>query len=287
MGNNDVLPYALTGGAIPELLTSEQDFSLRYQSALEAMLQANPEAKGAIANIPNINDLPYFSTITWNALPLTDGLASLANGAFSNYNNGLDNLATAGLITESERDLRKINFSAGQNGFVIEDKTLTDLSGSGIPSIRQTNTDDKAALTTGQILGLTPGNDPTLIYGVTVPIGDNYILLPSEQNAMAEKINAFNQIIASAVSANNDRLVLVDANSLMNNISQGMLTANNVAISNSISPPNGIFSTDGVHPNGRGSAVLANHFIEAINTKWNSTILTSNPNAFIGNDLPR
>jgi len=287
LGKNDVLPFALTGGAIPELLTSEQDFSQRYQVALGTMLQANPDAKGAIGNIPNINEFPYFSTITWNALTLPEALANLANGAYIGYNSGLDDLVAAGMISESERDLRKINFTAGQNGFVIEDKTLTNLSGLGLPSIRQSNVGDKVALTTGQILGQTLGNDPTLIFGVTVPIGDGYVLLPSEQSLMTEKITAFNQIIAAAVSANTDRLVLVDAKILMDNIGQGLVSANNVPLTNSIIPPNGAFSTDGVHPNARGSAVLANHFIKAINEKWKSTIPMTNPNAFIGNDLPR
>ncbi|WP_339921956.1 hypothetical protein [uncultured Cyclobacterium sp.] len=287
LGKNDVLTYALTGGAIPELLTSEQDFSQRYQVALGTMLQANPDAKGAIGNIPNINALPYFNTVPWNALPLSDGLASLANGAYAGYNTGLNNLVTAGMIEESERNLRMINFTSGQNGFVLEDKTLTDLSGFGLPPIRQSNAEDKVALTTGQILGQTPGNDPTLIYGVTVPIGDEYILLPSEQNAMSAKINAFNQIITAAVSANTDRLVLIDAGKFMEDIGQGLVSSNNVPLTNSISPPNGVFSTDGVHPNARGSAALANYFITAINGKWGSTIPLTNPNAFMGNDLPR
>ena len=287
LGKNDVLPFALIGGAIPELLPGDDVFTQRYQAALSAMLQANPNAKGVVANIPNINELPYFSTITWNALPLSQALANLANGAYTSYNTGLDNLFGAGLISESERDLRKINFTPGLNGFVIEDKTLSDLTGMGLPSIRLSNSNDKVALTTGQILGQVIGGDPTAILGVTLPIGDQYIMLPSEQDQLMEKLNAFNQIIADAASSNADRLVFVDAKSLMNDIGQGLVSPNNVPLSNSIIPPNGAFSTDGVHPNARGSAVLANHFIQAINEKWGSTIPLANPNAFIGNDLPR
>lgn len=287
LGKNDVLPFALVGGALPELLPENDVFTQRYQSALAAMLQANPNAKGVVANIPNINELPYFSTITWNALPLSQALANLANGAYTSYNTGLDNLVGAGLISESERDLRKINFTPGLNGFVIEDKTLSDLTGMGLPSIRLSNSNDKVALTTGQILGQVIGEDPTAILGVTVPIGDQYIMLPSEQDQVTEKLNAFNQIIADAASSNADRLVFVDAKNLMDDISQGLISPNNVPLSNSIIPPNGAFSTDGVHPNARGSAVLANHFIQAINEKWGSTIPLANPNAFIGNDLPR
>ena len=34
----------------------------------------------------------------------------------------------------------------------------------------------------------------------------------------------------------------------------------------------GAFSLDGVHPNGRGYALIANEFIKAINAKFGSTI---------------
>ena len=34
----------------------------------------------------------------------------------------------------------------------------------------------------------------------------------------------------------------------------------------------GLFSTDGIHVNPRGNAVIANYFIQAINNKYGSTI---------------
>jgi lysophospholipase L1-like esterase len=36
--------------------------------------------------------------------------------------------------------------------------------------------------------------------------------------------------------------------------------------------PNGIFSTDGIHPNARGQAIIANKLIDAINAKYGSTL---------------
>ncbi|WP_209332547.1 hypothetical protein [Lunatimonas salinarum] len=287
LGKNDVLGYALTGGANPSLLTSDADFAARYSLALGTMLQANPNAKGAVANIPNINALPYFSLVPWNAVPLSPGQVTLANGAYQGYNQGLDQALAGNLITEVERNLRRISFQAGANGFVMTDETLTDLSGLGLPSIRLSNADDRATLTLSQILGTTVGGNPLNIVGLTIPVGDEFVLIPSERNELAQKIDTFNGIIANAVQAQSDRLVLVDINQLFNEVIQGQVSAGGVALSPSIAPPNGAFSVDGVHPNGRASAFIANRFIEVINQKWGSTIPPANPNEYIGNDLPR
>lgn len=287
LGKNDVLPFAISGGAVPELLTDDQDFLQGYQTALGAMLRANPEAKGAVGNIPDLNALPFFSTVPWNALPLTSGLAALANGAYAQYNQVLEGVQGSGLLSESEKNLRQINFEAGANGFVIEDKTLTDLRELGIPSIRLTNAQDKISLNAAQVLGQVVGGNPQAIQGVTIPLGDSFVLLPSEQAMLDEKITTFNQIIQSAVAAETNRLVLVDVRDLLNRVAEGTVNAASVPLTNSIIPPNGGFSTDGVHPNARANAFLANHFIEAINEKWGSSIPLANPNAYMGNDLPR
>lgn len=65
------------------------------------------------------------------------------------------------------------------------------------------------------------------------------------------------------------------------------VNAGGVALNASIIPPNGGFSVDGVHPNGRAHAFLTNLVIDAINAKWEANILKVNPNAYVGNDLPR
>jgi hypothetical protein len=80
--------------------------------------------------------------------------------------------------------------------------------------------------------------------------------------------------------------VLVDANAALNLIKTTSVTINGSSLTASLSPPNGAFSLDGVHPNARGSAYIANVFIEAINAKFGSNIPLCNPNAFGGNELP-
>ncbi len=286
LGKNDVLGYALSGAANPALLTSDENFTLRYNAALNMMLAANPDAKGAVANIPSINAIPYFNLVPWNALPLSAGQANFANQGFQGYNQGLIQAQALELINEEEVAFRTISFQQGQNGFVMEDETLTDLSDLGLPSIRQSNSNDRPTLLLSQVLGQSVGGSQTLIYGISVPVEDEYVLIPSEQEEIASKVNSFNATIQSAAQSHSERLVLVDINDLFNRVLQGTISAGGIPLTASIVPPNGGISVDGVHPNARGSAFVANHFIDALNQKWNANIPRVNPNNFMGNDLP-
>ncbi|MFN7603939.1 MAG: hypothetical protein ACK5R0_21315, partial [Bacteroidota bacterium] len=90
-------------------------------------------------------------------------------------------------------------------------------------------------------------------------------------------------VSAPAVS---DRVTLVDANSAFVAIAAGTATVNGSGITASITPPFGAFSLDGIHPNARGYAYIANLFIQEINTKWGSTIPLCTPNTYPSNELP-
>ncbi|GAB3226469.1 hypothetical protein J0A67_07445 [Algoriphagus aestuariicola] len=286
LGSSDVLGYAIGGASNPLILTSDSDFTQRYSLALGAMLSANPDAKGAVANIPNLNVLPYFNLVPWNALPLDQGTAAAVNQGFAAYNGGLVQLKNMGLINEEERVLRTINFVAGQNGFLMSDESLTDLSQFGLPSIRQSKASDKATLTLAQALGQPIGGNSQVVRGVSYPVEDVYVLTPAEQTQIQTKIDTFNGIISAAVQADAQRLVLVDINAFLNRVLQGQVNFGGAVLNASIIPPNGGFSVDGVHPNGRAHGFIANEFINAINAKWGSNIPLTNPNAIPGNDIP-
>ncbi|PRY84879.1 hypothetical protein [Mongoliibacter ruber] len=287
LGNNDVLGYATGGASNPAILTSDADFQQRLGAALGAMLQANPDAKGAVANIPSLAVLPYFTLVPWNALPLAQAQADQANAGYVPYNAGLAQVRGLGLISAEEEAYRRIEFSAGQNGFVMDDENLTDLSALGLPSIRQSKPADRATLPLSSALGQVIGGNPALIRGISFPVEDNFVLTPEEQEEISTKITAFNGFINAAVQSNNDRLVLVDVNNLLNRVLSGQVASGGVTLTASIIPPNGGFSLDGVHPNARAHAFVANLFIDRINEKWGANIPHANPNAYIGNDLPR
>lgn len=287
LGNNDVLGYATGGASNPAILTSNVNFQQRLGATLGAMLQANASAKGAVANIPSLAVLPYFNLVPWNALPLSQAQVDQANQGYAAYNGGLAQAASFGLITAEEEELRRILFQPGQNGFVMSDESLTDLSGLGLPTIRQSKPADRATLPLSQALGQPVGGNPAVLRGITFPVEDQFVLIPLEQEEIQQKIIDFNGFILAAVQSNSERLVLIDVNDLLNRVLAGQVNSGGVSLTASIVPPNGGFSLDGVHPNARAHAFVANLFIDQINQKWGSNIPRSNPNSFIGNDLPR
>jgi len=292
LGNNDVLGYATGGAANEAILTDETTFAARLDAALGAMLAAAPEAEGLVANIPDVLSIPFFKLVPFNALPLDQATADQANSGYTDYNAGLAAALGAQIIDENEYNRRIINFTAGQNGFVIEDDELTDINAASgglipLPNLRQTESTDLIPLPVASTLGtLEDPNNPASVRGVGVALGDESVVTPAELNVIQTSTESFNNIIADAVANNSDRLVLFDANGLLKNLVENGATLNGSALDASIIPPFGAFSTDGVHPNSRGYAFVANSMIETINNKFNSSIPLLNPNNYPGNSLP-
>jgi lysophospholipase L1-like esterase len=61
---------------------------------------------------------------------------------------------------------------------------------------------------------------------------------------------------------------------------------NGVTITPNFTPPTGAFSEDGVHPNSRGYAFMANIFIRAINAKFTATVPEASIAEYKGVGLP-
>lgn len=310
LGNDDALGYATNGADQADLtkpLTAEAAFGAAYNGALNAMLAANANAKGVVANIPDVTSLPHFSLVPYNPIPLdASTAAAVMGGAYNGYNQVLDALVAYLGYNAAELAQRKINFSAGTaNRIVINDEALPDI-GPGLDmlkeagaisdaqrtalipyeQIRQTTSTDLLPLAASAVIGTTVGGNAQLINGVTVPLADKYVLTPTEQTEVKARIDAFNAIIAAAVNAKSDRLVLVDVHTILLTLkAQGALIGGST-LSASISPPFGGFSLDGIHPNARGNGYLANQFIEVINAKFQASIPLCNPNDFSGNALP-
>ena len=313
LGNNDVLGYATNGADQNDPtrpLTSNNNFDAYYNTAITAILNAKADAKGAIGNIPDVTAIPYFKTVPYNPLPvpLPNGTtAAMLNGAFAGYNDALDGLianANAFGISDAlktEIGSRKISFVTGKNKLLIKDEAATDLGPyfdalknagaidqsqrdalTPYQQVRQTTSADLIPLPTSSVIGQ---NGSFGALGISEPLADKYVLIPSEISEIQASVSHFNATIASTVQANSDRLVLIDANTILTQLTSS-ITINGSTLTSSFVPPFGAFSVDGVHPNARGYAYIANEFIVAINTKWGSTIPLSNPNDFPGNELP-
>jgi len=296
LGADDVLAYALNGAdqADPSRpLTPTPNFTGAYSLALSTVLGANASTKGLVINIPDITSLPHFSLVPYNAIPLDAGTAAfLTTNLANNYNAFLDGMVANLIITADEAAKRKLVYKAGQNAILINDETLTDLApymlgpAAGLipyAKARQTASSDLIPLGTSSVLG-TPGAFG--VRGVSEPLADKYVLIPSEITQIQSSTNAFNAHIKSQVDAAGDRLVLADLNQILKDLKTAPVSISGSSLSASIAPPFGAYSTDGIHPNSRGYAYLANTFIESINSKWKSSIPLCNPNDYVGNELP-
>jgi lysophospholipase L1-like esterase len=312
LGNNDVLGYATTGGSGAVPITSTEAFQGQYSAAMAALL-ANPNIKGVVGNIPDVTTIPFFRTVLWNAIPMDAATATVVNGGFAGYNGVLDaikgnsNLLALLGTTAASIDARKISFSASStNEIVIADKTLPDLGPaldallaanaisstqraqlSSYQRVREANSSDLIALSAGAILGTTVGGNPLLVNGISVPLADQFVLLPSEITACRDAVTAFNAIIKSAADNSNNRVAFADLNSAFTNLVTARAGVyNGVTITPSFVPPTGAFSEDGVHPNSRGYAFMANIFIQAINTKFSANVPLADISKYKGTGLP-
>lgn len=285
IGNNDVLGYATSGGDGSNPITPVDGppgvgFNQTY-GALVSTLTAQG-AKGVVANIPYVTDIPHFTTVPYNPIPLDAATAEAVNQAYADYNNGLQLALSYDLITEEEANARTINFTASENNpVVIEDESLTDLSGLGLPNYRQATSEDLLVLPASSFIGTeaVPGN-PLTVNGVAVPLADKWVLIPSEQAEIKTAIDTFNATIeATATQAG---LAFVDANALLNQLANGGVSSNGFTLTSSL-VFGGAFSLDGVHPTARGYALIANEFMKAIDATYGSNFEASGNLVDIGN----
>jgi hypothetical protein len=86
MGNNDVLGYATSGGAygvsglpgtgLYGLTDPDTEFQPSYAALMSALTAGG--AKGIVVTIPDVTNVPFFTTVPWNGLELSADLAPQA-----------------------------------------------------------------------------------------------------------------------------------------------------------------------------------------------------------------
>lgn len=232
IGNNDVLGYSTSGG-MGDVITS-QDLFTGALNGLITGLTANG-AKGVVANIPEITSAPFFTTVPYNGLVLTDqAQVDALNMAYSALG---------------------ISFQLGQNAFIIADPSAP-------AHLRQIKSTEYVLLTVPQDSIRCAG------WGSIKPIPGQYTLDELEVSAIQTATNAFNQTLKTLAESKN--LAFVDVNAFLRNAKTG-LVYDGIRFSLTY-VTGGVFSLDGIHLTPRGNAIVANYFIDVINAKYNSTI---------------
>jgi len=252
VGNNDVLGYALAGGAA-DAMTPPALFDTYFNMILTSCIQNQPgsyaDANGAVANIPDILAIPYFNymntQIPYNGIVLTD----------STQVTGLNYLYMLSGYPE-------ITFELGQNAFVVENSdgslgrmTADDLFLLSLP------TDSVQCF--GMGIAVPPPNTPSIF-----PIPHKYILDKAEIADIQSHIEEYNATIEGLCDMYN--LAHVDMNKLMQEAMYG-ITVDGLDLSTAFIQGN-FFSLDGIHLTPAGNALVANYFIDAINSTYAAAV---------------
>ena len=265
-------------------------------------------AKGVVANLPYVSTLPNFRAIPIAPVaPYTyfvDGdelkdkpvvsagdiatIASLNASLYTPLNQILTVLGYGDRIKELT--------PTAASPLLIKDESLLDLSSSitlvaqnsGNPQlvplasylgatygkVRQTKNGDLIPLSTKGVIGtaaVLPAGIPATLgkYGITYPMEDRHVLIPTEIEELRIATDAFNVTIKAAATAKG--LAFVDAKDLMDRLVGVGVTANGFTLTSTF-VTGGAFSLDGIHPSPRGYALIANKFIEAINMTYGSNL---------------
>jgi lysophospholipase L1-like esterase len=310
IGSNDVLAYATSGGVgisqegnlNPATyggndITDSNVFASVY-SQITNTLTANG-AKGVVATIPNVTAIPYFTTVPYNPLSaavLGQGDPAVGAATIQALNAQLYGPLKQILTALGAGDRISLLNTNKLNPLLIKDETLTDLGlqitavASTIPQLaplapflgqtygqaRQAKATDLVLLPTRAAIGKAPAGVPAPFdkFGITYPLQDQHILIPSEVLMVNEATANFNATI-KAIAASKG-LAVADMNAIMNQLVSGLkvedgqiYTADYFSASriNTV-----LFSLDGIHPNARGYAVVANEIIKVINTHYHSKL---------------
>ncbi|MDB5262254.1 MAG: family lipolytic protein [Adhaeribacter sp.] len=266
LGANDLLSYATSGGSGnanpglnpsnygPNDMTDPLVFGAALKGAIDALLAAGANTKGAVATVPDVVKIPFFQLVNAGLTaggPNAPIPFNLSAAQVTALNAGYAQLGPAA---------DGVNFKVGKVNYPVI-ATATGLRHMDPTKDFLTLLTPQDNLLAGPISACNPAQRAN--WGISVPIPNQYVLDQAEATLVTNRVTAFNNIIKQEVASRNNRVALVEIN-----ITLGNLTA----AQNTLAPPAGLFSLDGVHPNPRGQALIANAFIKAINTTFSATL---------------
>jgi lysophospholipase L1-like esterase len=294
-------------------ITNSNAYASVYSNIINTL--TNGGAKGVVCTIPSVTSIPYFTTVKWNqlpaestisAVPLYNFLSQVTAGRIST----LSTVAgTKNPILIVDEDLSNISsqlvapFTTFITGYLMSQPNPPTLAQAQAQAAlmapvaaqlygkaRQATANDLVVLTAGGILAPPNNINPNVpapfnVNGVTLPLANKWVLTATEKAKVASATNAFNASIRSIAATKN--LAVADMNTIMTQLVSGLrietgqvYTAN--YFSGSATEGLVLFSLDGVHPNARGYAVIANEIIKVINHHYHSNLPLHNPSYFPG-----
>ncbi|WP_027383073.1 SGNH/GDSL hydrolase family protein [Epilithonimonas caeni] len=312
IGANDVLSYATTGGLGVDQkgntnpatygsndISDPNVVAASIKGVLDG-LKSVGATKGVIANIPYVSSVPYFTTVPYNPLTPAALGANLAT-----LNTSLYGPLKQALTAFGAGDRINLLSSTSANPVLIKDTSLTNLSaqltaaltpslgaataaafGQIFGQARQATSEDYVLLPASSIIAKPNASAPAAINvnGVSYPLENQYVLTKAEAALVTAAVDAYNTSITSLASSYG--LALVDAKAKMIELNSTSGIQWDGVKYTSTFVTGGAFSLDGVHPTGRGYAIIANEFLKAINLKYKSNLPMISPNSYNGVKFP-
>lgn len=252
LGNNDVLGYATAGGVTTgptSTLTDQSQFAALYNNFLTALTAGGQ--KGVVATIPDVTSIPFFTTVTIQAL--IDG----AKAASPENADQIENI-----------------FIQDENAVVV-----------GLPPGVRPATDEDLVVLPFMSAGLLgKPNASGIPYGLHPlnPVEDHYILDKAEAAIVQDYINSYNETIVNAAASHG--LAVADVYSYLNEVKDGVLI-NGAGVSATFIT-GGAISLDGIHLTPKGNALIANLMIKAINEQYGAKLPIVDVNQYSGVRFP-
>lgn len=295
LGSNDVLGYATSGADGSDPITGKEVFDGSMGAVFGAL--ASTGAKGVVANIPNVLHSAFFTSVPYAPLdPSNPDFAAqipLLNGAWAQLNQAFAFLG----FPE-----RSVVFSTTEaSPIVVHDESLPNIQAGLFAVLSPTLGAQTAAILSAQYGQSRPANETDLLLltsqteigelnmdyfqylvglgvpqetagqlsvsGLTYPMPDKWVLVPSEQEEIENATVMFNQTLQQLSS--NMGLAFFDAYSLMNDIAAGGYSSDGFNVTTQL-VFGGLFSLDGLHLTGKGSAIVANEMMKAIDATYDS-----------------
>lgn len=246
VGLEEILQYAKAGGKNSNLLTESQ-FQVLFSPIID-QVTANV-SQGIVSTLPDVTEMPYFTTIPYDGLDLDEANAASLNAIYNPIG---------------------ITFEVGKNAFMIEDPSA------GTFGVRKMVAGEKI------LLSVPLDSVKCNKMGSVFPFRDEFVLTLDEVNTLKNNTTIYNNyIIAKAAEKG---VALVETDKFYKKVTSGVLF-NGIAL-NANFVSGGVYSLDGINLNPRGNALLANEFIKAINTKYKSNIPTVDATKFRGVIFP-
>lgn len=276
-------------GTIPPVSTVPYFRAVTYD-AIELSAEEASQLSQALAAVNNALDavaanFPNRSQDDMDARKITyqEGANPILvnDPALDDLKDEFDQLQQAGAISAQQRQTL---VPYEQSRPITSNELVTLSAGSVLGS--KYNPQSETPTTIGVVIPLGFPNPQNPELGCTQAQGDECFLTLEEQQEIGNRTTAFNTVIATTVAQNSDRLALFDINAGFpgNPNSQlgafadlfGMDGEVGIRIDGQLLQPdfspNGVFSTDGIHPNARGNAILANEFIQVIENEFGASI---------------